>query len=172
MRLLVLLTWTATGIETWAISKGIMFRHVLVPLDVRSLSKTALMTAVGIANEYGAKLTLIYVIDQVRDFFHAAFTVVTEDEVEQHEERVRAMLTDTSAIVEEYGGTCSTYVAHGSPTQKVIASMVCALDVDVIVTTANDRSVLRDTGVPVLVVHEAKYKRRSPLRLSKSDRGK
>jgi nucleotide-binding universal stress UspA family protein len=148
-----------------------MFRHVLVPLDVRFQSKKTLMAAVAIANGYEAELTLLCVIDAARDYFHAAFTIVTEAEVEQHEACVRGFLDDTSAIVEEYGGMCSTRVAYGSPAQKVIASIVPELDVDVIVTSTHDRGLLRDAGVPVLVVHEAQPKRRSTPRLSKPSRG-
>lgn len=157
-----------------------MFRHVLVPLDGQFPSKTTLMTAAAIANEHDAKVTLLYVTDLAREFAACSLPVIAASEIERHEARVRNFLTDASAIVQEYGGTCMTHIAQGAPVHKVINSVAGALNVDVIVMGTRGRrgftraiwgsvsdDVLRSAGVPVLLVHESEFKRRSPSPVSK-----
>ena len=150
-----------------------MFRHVLVPLDGKFLFKTTLMSAAAIANEHDAKVTLLYVTDLAREFAACSLPVIAAPEIERHEARVRSFLADASAIVQEYGATCMTHIAQGAPVHKVINSLAGALNVDVIVMGTHGRrgftraiwgsvsdDVLRDAGVPVLLVHE--FKRRAP----------
>ncbi len=150
-----------------------MFRHVLVALDGTSLSKATLMTAVAIVNEFQAKLTLLYVIDLAREYANAALTVIPDADVERHEARIQNFLSDASSLVYEYGGTCCTRVAHGTPVHKVINTVAAELNADVIAMSTHDRrgfaralwgsvteSVRKEAGVPVLIVHESGSKRR------------
>lgn len=135
------------------------------------------MTAVAIVNEFQAKLTLLYVMDIARDYASAALTVISAADIERHEARIQTFLTDASAVVQEYGGLCSTHVAHGTPVHKVINSVAAELNVDLIAMSTHDRrrftrvlwgsisdNVLKEVGVPVLVVHESKSKRRPAAR--------
>ena len=154
-----------------------MFRHLLVPLEGTSVSKTTLMTAAALMNEFQAKLTLLYVMDLAREYANAALTVIPESDVARYEERIENFLCNATAIVREYGGTCRTHVSHGTPVHKVINTVAAELNVDIILMRRHDRrglsralwgsitdNVLREAGVPVLLVHESGSKRRASAR--------
>ena len=66
-----------------------MFSHVLVPLDIRFVPKITLMTAAVLANEQGARLTLLYVSDIAVDFPAAAVTAITDEVVKRQYDDVR-----------------------------------------------------------------------------------
>jgi len=145
-----------------------MFKHVLVPLDVRFSPQKTLMAAAALAREQNAQLTLLNVCDVGTTFANAAFTVVTDDEVTQYAQRVQAFLADASAIIAEYGGNASRLVVAGAPVHLVIKAVAAQIGADAIMMGTHGRRgfarfwhgsvterLLRDADVPVLAIRES-----------------
>jgi nucleotide-binding universal stress UspA family protein len=147
-----------------------MFSHVLVPLDFRFIPKITLMAAAVLANEQGAKLTLLYVSDIVTDFPAVAVTAITDEVVQREYDDIRRSFDNALAIIAEYGTTASAYVVNGFGYQvhEMIKNAAATIKADVIVMGTHGRrglarairgsvteQVLREADVPVLAIHES-----------------
>ena len=151
-----------------SVDSGAMFSHVLVPLDLRFLSRNALKTAALLASEQNAAITLLYVYDVRRDFLTPTFNTIFEDDVERHRTQVKHFLANAAAVISEYGATASTRIARGRPVAKVIRTAALTLEADLIVMGTHGRrglahawwgsvteDVLREAHVPLLVINES-----------------
>ena len=145
-----------------------MFSHVLVPLDLRFVPKVTLMTAAVLANDQGARLTLLHVSDFATDFPAVAVTAITDEVVKRQYDDIRRSFKNALASISEYGATASTKVVSGFPVHEMIKSAAAALKADVIVMGTHGRrglgramcgsvteEVLRVADVPVLAIHES-----------------
>jgi nucleotide-binding universal stress UspA family protein len=148
-----------------------MFSHVLVPLDFRFVPQTTLMTAAILANDQGAKLTLLHVSDDIAAGLPAAaVTAITDEVVKREYDDIRRSFDNALAIISEYGATASTYVVSGFgyEVHEVIKSAAATIKADVIVMGTHGRRglaralrgsvterVLREADVPILAIHES-----------------
>jgi nucleotide-binding universal stress UspA family protein len=145
-----------------------MFRHVLVPLDIRFVPKFALMTAAALANDQDAQLTLLHVSDIAIDFHIAADTAITDDFVKRGYDDLCRFLDNALAIIAEYGSTAAIRVINGFPVHTMINSAAEELEADLIVMGTHGRrglahalsgsvteNVVREAAVPVLAIHES-----------------
>lgn len=143
-----------------------MFRHVLVPLEFRFVPKITLMTAAALANDQGAKLTLLHVSDIM--FPAAAVTAITKELVKREYDDIRRSFENALAIISEYGATASICLARGFPVHEIIKITAATMKADVIVMGTHGRRglaravrgsvterVLREADVPVLAIHES-----------------
>ena len=145
-----------------------MFNHVLVPLDIRFVSKNALRTAAVLATEQNADVTLLYVYDVRRDSRSLSFNTIIEEDVDRHRSQVKRFLDNAASVISEYGASAKTRIARGRPVHKAIRSAAVALEADLIVMGTHGRrglahawwgsvteDVLREANVPVLVINES-----------------
>ena len=145
-----------------------MFRHVLVPLDLRFIPKVTLMTAAVLAKEQGAELTLLYVSDIASDLPAAGVTAISDDVLQRYQCDIRRSFANALAIIAEYGSTASASMVNGIPVHKMINRAAVTLQADVIVMGTHGRrglahafwgsvteDVLREADIPVLAIHES-----------------
>jgi nucleotide-binding universal stress UspA family protein len=147
------------------------FNHVLVPLDIQFMPRTALMTAAELAVDQDAALTLLYVSPISYDMATAAsLTVILDETVQSYRDGIRHALYDALAIVSEYGAFAHVRVAKGLPVHQVIAIEAANVGADVIIMATHARrglsralygsvtdDVVRSTGIPVMVIRELGY---------------
>lgn len=147
-----------------------MFHKVLVPFDIRFIPKNALHAAAALAHA-GAELTLLYVADVAADFAHAAFTPISQEEVDSYGARVNQKIDNVLALLAEFGATASVYSVRKSPIHTAINEVAKAMMADVVVMGTHGRRglsrlwngsvtecVIRDADVPVMVIRESSRK--------------
>jgi nucleotide-binding universal stress UspA family protein len=153
-----------------------MFSHVLVPMDFRFVPRVTLMTAAVLANEQGARLSLLYVSDISVDYPVVAVTAITDDVVKRQYDDVRCAFENALAIISEYGMAASTYAVSGFPVHEMIKRAAATMKADVIVMGTHGlrglarafrgsvtEQVLRDADVPVLAIHESPTMKFTPV---------
>ncbi len=148
-----------------------MFNHVLVPMDIQFMPRTALMTAAELAVDQDAALTLLYVSDINHDIATAAsFTTILDEAVQSYRNGIRHALDDALAIVSEYGALAHVRVTPGLLVHQVITTEAANVGADVIVMGTHARrglsralhgsvtdDVVRSAGIPVMVIRELGY---------------
>ena len=144
-------------------------KSILVPVDCSVPSEKALAYAVPFARQFGAKLTLLHVVEPVATpDFTGAFPLVLEDdkvqaECKRHLERVVADLQIEPRLVER------VLVRHGRSFNE-IAETARTLKVDLIIIATHGYTglkhallgstterVVRHAPCPVLVVREGEH---------------
>ena len=98
-----------------------LFRHILVPLDPSPLSESALDAAVALAAAFGARVTLLRVIEAEC----VAGEVQAHDPLQTalHQAQARAHLTRLAAGFRARGLAVATEVAVGDPAVQVMACL-------------------------------------------------
>lgn len=138
-----------------------LFKRVLVPLDVRFVPKLALREAAALAHT-GAELTLL--------------TLTTEDALERDDARVNQQIGNALAILSEYGATASAWTIQGRPVHEAINQIAKAMMADAILMGTHGRRgisrlwhgsvterVVREADVPVIVIRESSCRPFFPL---------
>jgi nucleotide-binding universal stress UspA family protein len=141
------------------------FRHILAPTDFSEYSKQAVVTALEWAQKFGAKLTILHVIElppyPVEGYVPPSLSATFMDDLERH------ATTDLAQVVpeaEKAGVEVVRVVAVGSPYRKII-DMAEAEQVDLIVMATAGRTgfsrlvmgsiaerVVRSASCPVLTI--------------------
>jgi len=146
-----------------SLSANRQIRSILVPIDFSEPSKEALKAAAGFARQFGAKLTLLNVVEPVATPDFAYFPLVMEnDKVLARCKQELEKLTNGEGI--ESGLVEKTLVRNGVPF-KEITNAARTLKVDLIVISTHGYTglahvfigstaerVLRHAHCPVLVV--------------------
>ena len=141
-----------------------MFSHILIPIAPPFLPKTALMTAAALSVEQCAELTLVYVSDERGSFLTPLLALLPDD----NRARLNRFLGDALAIVSEYGAKASIKVVRNAAIPKAIKDVADKIGADAIFVGTHRRSpagsasngaitktLLIETSVPVLVIHES-----------------
>lgn len=144
-----------------------MFRHVLVPFDVRFIPTLALRAAASLAYA-GAQLTLLYVADPSRDFPGPAFTRLADDSFECYEARLNQKMGNVVALLSEYEATAAAWIVQRRPIHAAINQVAREIMADAILMGTHGRRglarllhgsvterVMREADVPVIVVRES-----------------
>jgi nucleotide-binding universal stress UspA family protein len=141
------------------------FRHILAPTDFSEYSKQAVASALEWAQKFGAKLTMLHVIElppyPVEGYVPPSLSATFMDDLE------RQAITDLAQLVPEAESTgveVARVVAVGSPYRKII-DMAEAEQVDLIVMATAGRTgfsrlvmgsiaerVVRSASCPVLTI--------------------
>ena len=140
-------------------------KSILVPLDFSETSQKALPYALKFAEQFGAKITLLAVVEPFVSPDFAAFPLVMEPEkvMRATQDRLDTLITKAglpARLIEK------TLVRHGSPFLE-ITEAARTLKVDMIILTTHGHSglkhvlmgstaerVVRHAPCPVLVVRE------------------
>ena len=143
-------------------------KSILVPLDFSETSQKALVYAVKFAEQFGAKITLLSVIEPFVSPDFAAFPLVMEPE-----KVMRATKDRLDTLIKKVGLPAplieKTLVRHGSPFLE-ITEAARTLKVDMIILTTHGHSglkhvflgstaerVVRHAPCPVFVVRENEH---------------
>lgn len=138
---------------------GLNLQRILVPVDFSSCSFDALHTAVRLAREFRAELTLLYVVEPVVNTGDGASFLPLQEETEKAAHRrlesLALQLTNCRAIVRV-----------GAPAHTIVG-LAAELNADLIVIGTHGRSgfarvllgsvaeqVIRHAGCPVFVVRQ------------------
>jgi nucleotide-binding universal stress UspA family protein len=141
------------------------FRHILAPTDFSEYSKQAVASALELAKTFGAKLTILHVIElppyPVEGYVPPSLSATFMDDLE------RQATTDLAQVVPEVenaGVEVVRVVAVGTPYRKII-DMAEAEQVDLIVMATAGRTgfsrlvmgsiaerVVRTASCPVLTI--------------------
>ena len=146
-----------------------MFQRILVPIDGTKSSNRAVQVAAGVANRFGATLTLFHVIPKFRSHYYpegAAIAWPPEKEyLAESSASADTILSEAKAPVERKGVKVATvHVYNDFPAEAIVAAATKA-KADLIVMASHGRKglqklmlgsetqkVLALTKVPVLVV--------------------
>lgn len=146
-----------------------MFRRILVPIDGTMNSNRALQAAAGVANRFGATLTLFHASPKFRSPYFpdgAAFAWPSEKEyLAESSEGAQSALARAKAPIERKGVKVATvHVYNDFPAEAIVAAATKA-KADLIVMASHGRKglqklllgsetqkVLALTKIPVLVV--------------------
>jgi nucleotide-binding universal stress UspA family protein len=141
------------------------FRHILAPTDFSEYSKQAVASALELAKTFGAKLTILHVIElppyPVEGYVPPSLSATFMDDLE------RQATTDLAQLVpeaENAGVAVARVVAVGTPYRKII-DLAEAEQVDLIVMATAGRTgfsrlvmgsiaerVVRTASCPVLTI--------------------
>lgn len=87
-----------------------MFKHILIPTDGSSISRTAVLNGIAFAKEIGAKVTGLHVVPEYHVFTYE--TEMLEDTREQYAKDMAAYtekyLAEIETIAKEAGVACET----------------------------------------------------------------
>ncbi|MFB6368144.1 MAG: universal stress protein [Gemmatimonadota bacterium] len=105
---------TVRELETPGAVEG--FETVLAPVDFSEHSELALRHAVGLAQDFGADLQLLHVVEEITypDFYYPA-PVTGEQMAAEIRERVKGRLEEAVARIGEAGVSASVHVVEGRP---------------------------------------------------------
>lgn len=137
-------------------------KKILVPVDFSECSRKALQYAIPLARQFGAELTLLYVMEPLvlLPTAEALPQVMAEsaEDAQASLEILRETVGDDLA--------CQTLVRDGSPHLEIVDAAK-ALDIDLIILSTHGRTglghillggtaekVVRRAGCPVLIVRE------------------
>ena len=116
------------------------FRHILAPTDFSEYSKQAVASALELAKTFGAKLTILHVIElpayPVETYAPPSVTVTFLDDLERQASQVLAQIVPEA---ESAGVEVARLVTIGSPYRKII-DMAEAEQVDLIVMATAGRT--------------------------------
>ncbi len=118
-------------------SASLPIRHILVPIDFSGYSKNALRYAVPMAEQYGATLHLVYVIEPTIYPADLGFGQVVMPGVEEElREKSKAQLENL--IVEEIGSrvNAEAVVRTGKPHQEILREAQ-EKDIDLIIVATH-----------------------------------
>jgi nucleotide-binding universal stress UspA family protein len=129
-----------------------MFDHMLVPLDGSTLAECALPHAVAVARAFGARITLLRVLDRSSEAGSTEFI----DPFDWHLGKVEAQayLDDLTDRLREMGLQAESMIPEGRAAERIIA-FVRDHGVDLIVLSSHGRSGLSGwniSGVAVKVI--------------------
>jgi nucleotide-binding universal stress UspA family protein len=141
------------------------FRHILAPTDFSNYSKQAVASALELAKKFGAKLSILHVIElppyPVEGYVPPSLTATFLEDLERQASQELAQVVPEA---ESAGVDVVRQVAVGSPYQKII-DMAEAEQVDLIVMATAGRTgfsrlimgsiaerVVRTASCPVLTI--------------------
>lgn len=121
-------------------SASLPIRHILVPIDFSGYSKNALRYAVPMAEQYGATLHLVYVIEPTIYPADLGFGQVVMPGVEE-ELRSKSKAQLENLIVEEIGSRvkAEAVVRTGKPHQEILREAE-EKDIDLIIVATHGHS--------------------------------
>jgi nucleotide-binding universal stress UspA family protein len=115
-------------------------RHILAPTDFSEYSKTAVASALELARKFGAKLTILHVIElpayPIEGYVPPSLSQTFMDELER---QATADLAQLVPDAENSGVTVARLVTVGSPYRKII-DLAEAEQVDLIVMATAGRT--------------------------------
>lgn len=145
-----------------------MFKHILVPVDGSATSDKAVGKAVGLAQAFGAQVTVLYVIDPYpftgvgADFAYGQAQYLSAATAEAN-----LALDEAKKVFEAASVPVTTLVGEGHAVHDGIARVLQSVDADLIVMGSHGRRgleklmlgsvtqrVLGVVHVPVLVVRD------------------
>ncbi len=142
-------------------------RHILAPLDFSSPSLDAAEYAIQLANHFGAKMTLLHVLEPI--YYGAELELQSVEEKWQKWVHWRAQLDQLAGLVSSFGLATGTLLRGGVPADAIVASAK-EQGCDLIVTGTHGRrgwsrlrfgsvaeAVLRQAPCPVLAVKSPKF---------------
>ncbi len=145
-----------------------MFKHILVPVDGSDTAQTAVDKAIGLAQAFGSRVTVIYVIDPYP--FTGVGTDFAYGQIEYLSAATAEANTSVHAAKESFiaaGVTVDTSVIEANAVWRGIVEAGASLEADLIVMGSHGRSgleklvlgsaaqaVLSHTKLPVLVVRD------------------
>ena len=141
-----------------------MYQHILIPVDGSSTSEHALQEALRLAQQHGAQLELVYVVENILN--KEGFVIYPELQ-ETMRNKGRKILTQALSVVQEAGLTAETKLLEGGGAR--IASVILAeakrWRADLIVIGTHGRTgisklifgsvaegVVRTSHIPVLLI--------------------
>jgi nucleotide-binding universal stress UspA family protein len=98
-----------------------MYQHILIPVDGSSTSEHALQEALRLAQQHGAQLELVYVVENILN--KEGFVIYPELQ-ETMRNKGRKILTQALNVVQEAGMTAETKLLEGGGAR--IASVILA----------------------------------------------
>lgn len=150
-------------------TQSTMFQRILVPTDGTTSSNRAVQAAAGVANRFGATLTLFHALPKFRSPYYpegAAIAWPSEEEyLAESSEGAESLLAHAKAPIERKGVKVATvHVYNDFPAEAIVAAATKA-KADLIVMASHGRKglqklllgsetqkVLALTKLPVLVV--------------------
>jgi nucleotide-binding universal stress UspA family protein len=81
--------WTGTGSALAGHAPGIPYKSILCAVDLEEESKAVMMAAASIAKSYGARLTLLHVVDTPRATYEFDFAQLRQDVMQAAETGMR-----------------------------------------------------------------------------------
>ena len=141
-----------------------MYQHILIPVDGSSTSEHALQEALRLAQQHGAQLELVYVVENILN--KEGFVIYPELQ-ETMRNKGRKILTQALSVVQEAGLIAETKLLEGGGAR--IASVILAeakrWRADLIVIGTHGRTgisklifgsvaegVVRTSHIPVLLI--------------------
>lgn len=96
------------------------FETILAPVDFSEHSELALRHAVGLAQDFGADLQLLHVVEEIThpDFYYPA-PVTGQQMATEIRERVGGRLESTVSRIEEAGVSATVHVVEGRPAPSI-----------------------------------------------------
>lgn len=152
---------------------GLNLKEILVPVDFSTSSLHALSYATRLAREFGAKCTLLYVVEPAvpTDDGAVGFIRLQEDTEKAARRRLESLARELS---------CRAMVRIGAPARE-ITSYAGEMNADLIVIGTHGRSrlsrallgsvaeqVIRHAGCPVFVIREKKTAAAPPAKVETS----
>ena len=141
--------------------------HLLVPVDFSSPSLDALEYAIQVVDRFGARLTLLHVLEPI--YFDLELGLGRIEQEAQKRTHWEAQLDDLAHVVRKRGLTAGSVVLGGIPSESIV-TYARAQGCDVIVMGTHGRrglsrlrygsvaeSVLRQAPCPVLTVRSPKF---------------
>ncbi|ANZ61842.1 hypothetical protein AYR62_04845 [Secundilactobacillus paracollinoides] len=107
-----------------------MYQHILVPLDGSANSNQALQEAIELSRVFGAKLTLLTVVNNSN--WIAASGSIATDITKDYRERAERLLAQGRAITDKAGIQTTSVIKTGIP-KNVIVDYCQSEDIDLIV---------------------------------------
>lgn len=155
-----------------------MFSHIFIPLDTSPFAEAALPYARAMAEQFGAKITLITIVEMplyLANEFNASLQVETEV-YERVVQEAQLYLKGMAGVLRQQGYAVATkLVKGGSVAEKIVEAAVLA-EADTIVMSTHGRSgvgrwllgsvadrVLRLSSVPIVLIR-AGHTEQSALR--------
>lgn len=120
-----------------SVSSGLPIRHILVPIDFSAYSKNALRYAVPMAEQYGAMLHLVYVIEPTIYPPDLGFGQIVLPSVEE-ELRSKSKAQLENLIADEIGSRvkAEAVVRTGKPHQEILRE-ADEKDIDLIIVATH-----------------------------------
>lgn len=145
------------------------------------MPKLALRAAASLAHA-GAELTLLYIADVAGEFRDGAYSLISNDELELHDARVKQQIGNALAILSEYGATATAWTIQGRPVHESINQIAKAIKADSILMGTHGRRgisrlwhgsvterVVREADLPVIVIRESSRRPFFPLFLERQE---
>lgn len=137
-----------------------MFDHILVPLDGSTLAECVIPHSVALARAFGARLTLVRVLEEAPVNGHAE----PVDPIQWNMDKAQAQsyLDDWAGRLQEAGLDVATALLEGQPAQRII-ELADSRDVDLIILSSHGRTGLHSWNISSVVQKIILQSRRSLL---------